>query len=265
MCCCYGAAALGRLDQKKSHRFGGGAKFVFAVLATLMWSIFADAGSRIDKTIPHYELFSGVDATSSSIFGYAGAVWAFGRNVSGEGMRIKALSGFGGYDYDSSLPGVAGQVNFNGDVVLAQLLGGYLWRRGEWTIKAYMGLGFEDHDIAPNDPANSVNGSEFGVMGQLELWRNLGENNWFSADASYGDLFGSYWTQMRLGHRFGKRISAGIEGGVLGNEEYDSGRGGGFLRYHLGEMELTVSGGISGTYYEEDTGAYAAMGLYRKF
>lgn len=200
-------------------------------------------------TAPRYEFFSGVDATSNSIFGYAGAVWAFGKNVSGEGLRVKALTGTGGYDYGGSLPGVAGSVNFDGDVVLAQLLGGYLWRFGEWTVKAYAGIGFEEHEISPNDPANSVNGSEVGMLGQLELWRNLGMKNWLSADASYSDVFGGYWAQMRLGHRFGKKISAGIEGGALGNEEYDSGRAGGFLRYHLGAMELTLSGGVSGAYY----------------
>ena len=65
-----------------------------------------------------------MDATSNSIFGYAGAVWAFGKNVSGEGLRVKGVTGTGGYDYGGSLPGVAGSVNFDGDVVLAQLLGG---------------------------------------------------------------------------------------------------------------------------------------------
>lgn len=256
---------MGWLGQISLHRLRCCVVLIFAGLAMTAWSASARAYSHENNTVPRYELFSGVDVTSNSIFGYAGGVWAFGKNVSGEGLRVKVLTGTGGYDYDSSLPGVAGSVNFDGDVVLAQLLGGYLWRRGEWTIKAYMGLGFEDHDISPNDPANSVNGDDFGVMGQVELWRNLGEKSWFSADASYGDVFGSYWGQMRLGHRFGKRISAGIEGGVLGNEEYDGGRGGGFIRYHMGEMELTLSGGASGAYYGDDTGGYVAFGLYQKF
>jgi hypothetical protein len=237
---------------------------MFAGLA-MIWSASARAQPYNFKTIPRIELFNGVDAPSNSIFGYMGAVWAFGKNVSGEGLRLKVLAGTGGYDYDGSLPGVARSVNFDGDVVLAQLLGGYLWRRGEWTVKAYAGLGFEDHDTSPNDPANSVNGTEFGILGQLELWRNIGEKSWFSADASYGDVFGSYWAQMRLGRRFNSRISAGVEGGALGNKDYDSGRGGGFLRYHLGDMELTLSGGVSGNYYGDDTGGYAAFGLYRKF
>ena len=247
------------------HRFRCGAAFTLAVLAMTAWSSPARAHSRDHEAVHSYELFSGVDVTSNSTFGYAGGVWAFGRSVSGEGLRVKALTGTGGYDYNGSLPGVAGSVNFDGDVVLAQLLGGYLWRRGEWTVKAYAGLGYENHDISPNDPANSVNGRDFGLLGQLELWRNLGKKSWLSADASYGDAFGSYRAQMRLGHRFGKRVSAGIEGGALGNEEYDGGRGGGFIRYNMGEMVLTLSGGVSDNYYGDDTGGYAAFGLYRKF
>ncbi len=255
---------MGRLELFSQHLLGCGAGVVIAGLA-MIWPASGSAQPLDGKTIHRTEIFSGVDATSNSLFGYAGVVWAFGQSVSDESLRLKALVGTGAYDYDGSLPGVTGQVNFDGDVALAHLLGGYLWRLGEWTLKAYAGLGFEDHDISPLDPGNSLTGNDFGLLGQLELWRNIGKKSWFSADASYGDVFGSYWAQTRLSHRFGKRISAGVEGGLLGNEEHDTGRDGGFLRYHLGETELTVSAGVSGNYLEDDTGGYAAFGFYRKF
>ena len=224
----------------------------------------AHAQSRQDA-MPRYEVFSGVGVTSNSYFKYSGGVWAFGKNVSGPGLRAKALIGYGGYDYDGTLPGFTGGVVFDGRVTLAQFLLGYLWRRGEWTLKAYAGMNYEDHDISPNDPANTVNGNDLGLLGQVEVWRNLGEKNFFSADASYSDAFGSYWTQIRLGRRITTRVSVGIEGGALGNDEYDSGRGGGFLRYHLDKIDLTVSGGASGDYYAQNTGGYAALGFYTKF
>jgi len=225
----------------------------------------AAGGAPPDQAVPRHEIFSGVSLTSNSIFGYAGAVWAFGGSVDAPGPRVKALTGVGGYDYSGSLPDVAGAVNFDGDVALARILGGYQWRRGEWTIKAYAGASFETHDLSPDDPANSVNGNRFGIMGQLELWRNLGEAGWLSLDASYANVFGSYGTQLRLGRRLRKRISAGVEAGAQGNRDYDSGRAGGFLRYHLGGSELTASGGLSGEYYSNDFGGYANFGLYRKF
>lgn len=217
------------------------------------------------NTTPRYEVFSGVGVTSNSYFGYSGGAWAFGRNVTEAGLRVKALTGYGGYDYDGTLPGFTGPVVFDGSVTLAHFLLGYLWRRGDWTVKAYAGIGFEDHDISPNDPANSVNGNELGFLGQLEVWRNLGEKSWLSADASYGTGFGSYWTQLRLGRRVANRVSVGVEGAALGNDEYDSGRGGGFLRYHLDKIDLTVSGGVSGDYYANDTGGYAEFSFYTKF
>lgn len=256
---------MGRLGHNCLHRYCCGAVALLAALSGIMTRAQAGGGAPPDQAVPRHELFSGVGLTSNSIFGYAGAVWAFGRSVEAPGPRIKALTGVGGYDYSGGLPAVAGPVNFDGDVTLAQILAGYQWRRGAWTVKAYAGAGFETHDLSPNDPANSVNGNQFGVMGQLELWRNLGEAGWLSLDASYADVFGSYWTQLRLGRRMHKRISAGVEAGAQGNEDYDSGRAGGFLRTHMGGSELTVSGGFSGEYHSNDFGGYATVGLYRKF
>ncbi|HDL16957.1 MAG TPA: cellulose biosynthesis protein BcsS [Rhizobiales bacterium] len=225
----------------------------------------ADGHARGDRPAPSIEIFSGVGFTQNSVFGYGGAVWAFGASVDARGPRVKALTGIGAYEYSGALPGVAGSAGFDGDVALAQLLGGYQWRRGEWTLKAYAGVGFETHDLSPGDPDNSVNGGEFGAVGQIELWRNLGDAGWLSLDASYADVFASYWTQLRLGRRMRGRVSAGLETGLSGNEEYDSARAGGFLRYNLGGTELTLSGGVSGDYLAEDFGGYAAFGLYRKF
>jgi hypothetical protein len=47
------------------------------------------------------------------------------------------------------------------------------------------------------------------------------------------------------------RFSLGLEGGALGNEEYDAGRGGGFARVNLRAMEVTLSGGFTGNYLED--------------
>lgn len=260
---------MGRLGQESPRNFWYGASVLIVALLVMTIVTIARAQAhghgQPDPSAPRLEIFSGAGATRNSIFGYGGAVWAFGRSVEAPGPRVKALTGVGAYDYNGALAGVAGPVNFDGDVALAQLLAGYQWRRGEWTVKAYAGVGFETHDLSPGDPSNSVSGGEVGVAGQVELWRNLGESGWVSLDASYADVFASYWTQLRLGRRVRERVSAGLETGVLGNEEYDSARGGGFLRYHLGRTELTLSGGVSGDYLAEDIGGYGAFGLYRKF
>ena len=267
--CHEGGRPLGGLSQKSPHQFRCDAAALIAALPVMVFvtatHAHADGHAQGDMSAPRMEIFSGVGLTQNSIFGYAGAVWAFGASVEAQGPRVMAITGAGAYDYDGALPGVAGPVSFDGDVALARFLGGYQWQRGEWTLKAYAGVGFETHDLSPGDPANSVNGSEIGAVGQIELWRNLGEASWVSLDASYADVFASYWTQVRVGRRVNRRISAGVESGALGNEEYDSVRAGGFMRAHLGKTELTLSGGVSGDYLAEDFGAYATFGFYRKF
>jgi hypothetical protein len=57
----------------------------------------------------------------------------------------------------------------------------------------------------------------------------------------------------------------GLEGGALGNEEYNAGRGGGFARVNLRAMEVTLSSGFTGNYLEDDPSFYVALGLYRPF
>lgn len=61
------------------------------------------------------------------------------------------------------------------------------------------------------------------------------------------------------------RLSLGIEGGALGNEEYDAGRAGGFARMGFRKVEVTLSGGFTGNYLEDDPSGYVALGVYRTF
>jgi hypothetical protein len=110
-----------------------------------------------------------------------------------------------------------------------------------------------------------VQGSALGLRLQAETWTNLSERYFLSADASYGTVFQEYWALARLGLRLGERVSLGLEGGVLGNEEYSAGRGGGFARVNFRAMEVTLSSGFTGNYLEDDPSFYVALGLYRPF
>jgi len=75
-----------------------------------------------------------------------------------------------------------------------------------------------------------VQDSELGLRLQAESWLDLSTRTFLSADAAYGTAFQEYWSLVRLGYRLGPRFSLGLEGGALGNEECDAGRGGGFAR-----------------------------------
>jgi hypothetical protein len=56
-----------------------------------------------------------------------------------------------------------------------------------------------------------------------------------------------------------------LEGGTLGNEEYNAGKGGGFVRLDVRDIEFTLSGGFTGNYLEDDPSSYVALGVYRTF
>jgi hypothetical protein len=200
--------------------------------------------------------------------GYVGGGYALGKaGLYERGFRLRAIGAYGRYDYEGTLP-VDGDylpTTFDGqDAYLAALVG-YQFRPGRFILKLFAGIEAEDQDIKPHDPNNSVQGSALGFKLQAESWFDLSERYFLSADAAYGTAFQEYWAQARLGYRLHPRLSLGLEGGVVGNEEYDAGRGGGFARLDFRAMEVTLSGGFTGNYLEDDPSFYLALGLYRPF
>jgi hypothetical protein len=51
----------------------------------------------------------------------------------------------------------------------------------------------------------------------------------------------------------------GRRGGALCNDEYDSGRGGLFVKANLRNLELTLSGGFTGNYLEDEPSGYVSL------
>jgi hypothetical protein len=218
--------------------------------------------------VPRSEYFIGFEASDNYASGYVGGGYAFGKaGLYEEGWRLRAVGAYGGYHYSGTLPlnGVSVPITFNGqDTYLAALVG-YQFRPGRFIVKLFAGIEAEDQHIVPRDPNNSVQGSALGVRLQAESWLDLSDRVYLSADATYGSAFQEYWALARLGYRLWPRLSLGLEGGALGNEEYDAGRGGGFVRATLRAMEATLSGGFTGNYLEDDPSFYVALGLYRPF
>ena len=108
-----------------------------------------------------------------------------------------------------------------------------------------------------------MQGSAVGLKLAAEAWLDPSPLWFLSLDASYGTAFQQYWSLV--GYRFGPRFALGLEGGALGNQEYEAGRGGDLLRLDLRAVELTQSGGFTGNYLEDDPSGYASLGLYRAF
>jgi hypothetical protein len=219
------------------------------------------------KGAPHFEVFTGVDASDNAAGFYVGAGYAFGKGLWESGWRLRAVGSFGRYDYDSTLPSPAGAVptNFDGDDAYGAALIGYQFRRNTLFLKLFAGIEAEDQHITPRDPNNSVQGSELGLKLQAESWLDYSPRVFFSLDASYGTAFQEYWSLARAGYRLRPSLAIGVEGGALGNEEYNAGRGGGFTRFYWNATEITVSGGFTGNYLEDEPSGYISASVYRPF
>lgn len=215
---------------------------------------------------PHWEMFSGFEASNNYASGYVGGGYAFG-NLYAPGWRVRAVGAYGRYHYDGALFDGSDYVGttFDGQAGFASAQVGYQFRPGAVIVKLFAGIEAEDQHIEPRDPNNSVQGSEVGLRLVAETWYDISSRWFLSADASYGTAFQEYCSLARVGFRVRPKLSLGVEGGALGNEEYDAGRGGGFVRVNFRELEATLSGGFTGDYLMEDPSGYVAVGLYRTF
>lgn len=252
----------GSIAGERSAARTRGALWPAAVLvATLAQPAFAEPDT------PHWEMSSGFEASNNYASGYVGGGYAFGKGLYAPGWRVRAVGAYGRYRYDGSLFDGRDYVGttFDGEVGFAAAMIGYQFRPGAVTLKLFAGLEAEDQHIEPHDPNNSVQGTELGLRLTAETWYDLSARWFLSADASYGTAFQEYWSLMRAGFRLRPKLSLGLEGGALGNEEYDAGRGGGFVRVNFRELEATLSGGFTGDYLMEDPSGYVALGFYRTF
>jgi hypothetical protein len=212
-------------------------------------------------------MFTGFEVSNNYTSGYVGGGYALGKGLHDPGFRLRAVGAYGRYEYDGSLFDGSDYVatTFDGQVSFAAALIGYQFRPGRVTVKLFGGIEAEDQHITPRDPNNSVQGSEVGFRLLAETWYDVSSRWFLSADASYGTAFQEYCSLARVGFRVRPRLSLGLEGGALGNEEYDAGRGGGFVRVNVRKLEMTLSGGYTGDYLADDPSGYVSLGLYRAF
>lgn len=221
-----------------------------------------------ESEAPRNEFFTGFEASDNYASAYLGGGYAFGKGLYAPGWRLRSVASYGRYRYDSTLPvGVDNvAIEVDGEEYFGSALVGYQFHPGgRLIVRLFAGIESDSQIISPHDPNNSVQGSALGLRLQAETWTNLSERYFLSADASYGTAFQEYWALARLGLRLGERVSLGLEGGALGNEEYNAGRGGGFARVNFRAMEVTLSSGFTGNYLEDDPSFYVALGLYRPF
>jgi Cellulose biosynthesis protein BcsS len=216
---------------------------------------------------PRNEFFTGFEASENYTSVYVGGGYAFGKGLYTPGWRLRSVASYGRYHYDDAL--LVGDdlwpIRFEGEAYFVSFLAGYQFHPGPLIVKIFAGLESNSQAITPRDPNNDVQGSRLGLRLQAEGWYDISPRLYLSTDIAYGTAFESYRTLTRLGFRVKPKLSLGIEGGAHGNAEYDAGRGGGFARVNLYKTEVTLSGGFTGSYLEDEPSGYVALGLYRAF
>lgn len=253
----------GRVDHAYSVRLTREAARISVLGAGLLVASLVSAAAQD----PHSEIFTGLEASNNAISGYLGAGYAFGKGLYERGWRVRAVGALGRYDYRGTLFGAGADLGttFDGEASYGAALIGYQFRTQALFLKLFAGVEAEDQSITPRDPENSVQGSAVGLKLAAESWLDLSPLWFLSVDASYGTAFQQYWSLARAGYRLSPRFSLGLEGGALGNEEYDAGRGGLFVKANLRSLDFTLSGGFTGNYLEDEPSGYVSLGVYRAF
>lgn len=265
-----------RQNRTEHARRVGRAILFLCLLANLLIQKPPSAAAQNDSAdaVPWREFWAGADVTENTELFYSGATLSPFGHIHDDGLRIRFTVGFGQYDYTGLRAIPAGpchpafgcrpenrRFNFDAITQYAEVLVGYLKRFGELTAKVFIGATYSNHSIVPVDPANRVQGADWGVKGGVELWINLGETAWTSLDAHYTTAHNTYAARSRFGYRIVPTLSLGPELGINGHIQshdnsdlvYTRGRGGLFARYEWAGGEVSASGGLSADIDEQTT------------
>ena len=222
-----------------------------AINVAVMSSLFLPAVATADPATPPgwREIWSGADVSGHVWLLYSGATVAPHSNIFEDGLRLRVAGGYGGYTYVGERR--AQLVSFTAETAFAEALVGYLKRFGPLTAKAFVGVAAIEHDIAPFDPENPVQGQAFGPKLAAEFWLNMGASAWSSVDLSWTSAHQTSAARMRTGYRVYGDISLGLEAGLNANDLGEDARVGLFGRYAWNGGEFSLAGGFAGRFLEE--------------
>lgn len=206
-------------------------------------------------------VFGGVDATRNSTFVWAGATAVpFGTLVE-DGFRVRAMGGFGRYDYKTSA--MADGRN-TGTISSGELMAGYHQSFGATVVTSYLGLDVKHYSLQEADPANRETGTHAGIKAAIELYTRTAASWFVTAYGNISTVFGNYGLRAAVHHEFTPGFALGVEGALLGDRRYDEQRAGLIATLTLPKSSLTMAGGVA-TSTDNGTGAYTTISLYAPF
>ncbi len=188
------------------------------------------------------EIWSGAETVGSTWAFYTGITAAWG-DVTQPGPRLRLIAGMSTYAYTYSFEGVQGRAR--AAQPFADLLAGYQWQVGAFTLKAFAG-GTGHADIRTTDQALDLWGQRrIGAKLVGEAWWTIDPASWASLDAAFASPNATVWSRMRYGHRILPQLSLGPEALLSGEVSRLSGRLGAFARFDWPTGEIAVSGGFA--------------------
>ena len=172
---------------------------------------------------PRGVFFSGADTVQGSFYTYDGVVVALNRDLASDGFMLRLYGSYVRYDLD---PDPGHGTGWQGDAMI-----GYKFTRGPIWGSIFIGVDTQDYDLKPDDPTSTVRGTETGFKVAGHLSTAYGSPFYAAIEGNYSTAFNSYWARARAGI-YRDRLTWGPEYAVLGNEDFDAQRLGGFVTIH---------------------------------
>lgn len=259
------------------RRRSGAAATCWLGAAAIAWQVFGTtACSAQEQTPAAFSVFghpggfgetsTGLDVTSRAWSAHITGTYAPFGSIRDAGPRVRLGSTYGQYRYSAlERAGRAlAERTIHGEGYLNEALAGYQIGWGSLTLKAFAGIAYSGHGIDRFDPGYEVAGGAIGFKAALETWLELGKLGFAQLDASWTRAHDIYAARLRLGYRLLPHVSVGLEGGLNGNVEHGSGKGGGFVRYEWAGGELSAAAGMSGDLSDQRT-PYASFSILFRY
>ncbi len=206
-------------------------------------------------------VFGGVDASRNSTFVWAGATAIPFGTLTQDGLRLRAMGGFGGYTYRTS---ATADGKNSGTISSGELMAGYHKSFGATVVTGYLGLDVKHYSLQDADPANRETGTHAGIKAAIELYTRTAASWFMTAYGNISSVFGNYSARAALHHELAPGLALGVEGVLLGDRRYDEQRAGLIATLTLPKISLTMAGGVA-TSADNGTGAYTTVSLYAPF
>ena len=171
--------------------------------------------------------------------GYVGAGFAFGKGLYAPGLRLRAVGAFGGYDYQERPRRAGADFTFDGQDAFGAALIGYQFGAARRSSQASLPASkARTRTSRPTIPTIRCKAAPWACASKPRA------GSIFPRAASSPSMRPMARPSRNIGVSRASATACGLglpwawKAALLGNEEYDAGRGGGFFRF-ISATELT--------------------------